>query len=98
MNKLHPFIAIFYNFKSEQTCPFCRMVRALYDLGGKKLVLERLDLILNENYKHGFAVCFIHHYWLTETYKNKKNIKPLDAIVREGFEIFKGMKLLLSVK
>ena len=98
MNKTHPFLAIFYNFKNEQTCPFCRMVRALFEIGGKHLVLERLDLVLNENYKHGFAVCFIHHYWLTEIYKNKKKKRSLDTIVKEGFEIFSGMKLLLAVK
>ena len=91
-------LAIFYNFKDEQTCPFCKMVKNLYDKGGTKLVLDRLGLLDGGQHVHDFQKCFIHHYWVTDTYNDEVKLRPMRIVIDEGFEIFKKMKQLLSIK
>ncbi len=91
-------LAIFYNFRDEQNCPFCKMVKSLYDKGGEKLVLDRLGLLDGERYEHDFQKCFIHHYWVTDAYDDKEKQRPMKIVIDEGFEVFKKMKTILSIK
>jgi thiol-disulfide isomerase/thioredoxin len=95
--KIETVLAIFYNFKDESTCPFCRIVKDMFDEGGRKMVLQQLATKYDENYKHSFIVCFIQHYWITEVYK-KTNHRELDTVVKEGLLVFDEMTAMLSVK
>lgn len=89
-------LAYFYNFKDEPTCPFCRMVKELFDQGGNQLVAEKLGLLLDNGFEHSFLDCFVHHYWLDAMYND--NVKrTLGEIVEEGFGIFRGMKRILQI-
>jgi len=91
-------LAIFYNFKDEQTCPFCKMVKSLFDKGGSKLIYERLGVLDGSNYEHNFQKCFIHNYWLTDTYKDKLKTRSMKIVIDEGFEVFKKLQNILSLK
>ncbi len=91
-------LAVFYNFKDEQSCPFCKIVKTLFDKGGSRLLYERLGLLDGDGYEHNFQKCFIHHYWLTDTYKDKTKQRPMTIVVDEGFEVFKKLKKILSIK
>jgi len=91
-------LAVFYNFKDEQSCPFCKMVKTLFDKGGSKLIYERLGVLDGSSYEHNFQKCFIHHYWLTDTYKDKLKTRPMKIVIDEGFEVFKKLKKILSMK
>ena len=97
MNSKELSLAVFYNFKDEQTCPFCKMVKNLYDKGGTKLILDRLGLLDGDEHQHDFQKCFSHHYWVTETYNDEAK-RPMRIVIDEGFEIFKNMKKILSIK
>ncbi len=91
-------LAIFYNFKDEQSCPFCKLVKTLFDKGGSKLIYERVGVLDGSSYEHDFQKCFIHHYWLTDTYKDQMKQRPMKLVIDEGFEVFKKMKNILSMK
>lgn len=91
-------LAVFYNFKDEQTCPFCKMVKTLFDKGSDKLVLDRLGLLDADNYEHDFQKCFIHHYWVTDTYNDKEKVRPMRIVIDEGFEVFNNLKKILAIQ
>ncbi len=90
-------LAIFYNFKDEQSCPFCKLVKTLFDKGGSKLIYERVGVLDGSSYEHDFQKCFIHHYWVTDTYNNTLNQRPMKLVIDEGFEVFKNLKKILSI-
>lgn len=90
-------LAIFYNFKEEQSCPFCKMIKDLYDIGGAKLVLNRLSVLDAENHEHNFPKCFVHHYWITELYLEEGKDRPIRKVVNEGIQIFKECKAILAI-
>lgn len=98
MKKAHPFLAIFYNFKNEKTCPFCKLINMVFDVGGRKMVYDRLAVIMDNNFKHDFLTCFIHHYWLIEEYNDQRKPRTFEIIVKEAFEIFNGMKKILAIQ
>ena len=97
-NQIETILATFYNFRDESTCPFCRIVKQIFDRGGKTLVLQQLATRYDKNYKHSFLVCFIQHYWITEVYKKEKNHRSLDTVVKEGLLVFDEMTEMLSMK
>jgi len=90
--------AVFYNFKDEQSCPFCKLIKDIYDIGGSKKVFERLGVLNVENHKHSFPRCFVHHYWIAETYSEEEKERPMRTVVEEGVEVFKKMKCILSIQ
>jgi len=95
--KIETILAIFYNFKDESTCPFCRIVKDIFDQGGRRMVLQQLATNYDASYRHSFIVCFIQHYWISEVYK-KRNHRPLDTVVKEGLLVFDEMTEMLSMK
>lgn len=95
--KIETILATFYNFRDESTCPFCRIVKDIFDQGGGRMVIQQLATRYDENYRHSFIVCFIQHYWITEVYK-KTIHRPLDTVVKEGLQVFDEMTQMLSMK
>jgi len=98
VKNLETILAIFYNFKSESTCPFCKIVKTIFDDGGRQLVIKKLATRYDENYRHSSLICFIQHYWITEVYKYQNKTRPLDTVVKEGLQVFDEMTTMLSVK
>lgn len=97
MSKRETRLAIFYNFRDPITCPFCKLIYRIFDFGGRKMVRDRLAVVLDNNFKHDFLTCFLHHYWLLEEYNDQRKPRAFDIIVREGFQIFNGLKKILSI-
>jgi len=74
------------------------MVKTLFDKGGSKLVYERLGLLNSNDYEHNFQRCFIHNYWLIDTYNDKTKQRPMKLVIDEGFEVFKKLKKIMCFK
>lgn len=74
------------------------MVKTLFDKGGSKLVYERLGLLDAGSYEHNFQKCFIHNYWVMDTYNDQTKTRPMKMVIDEGFEVFKNLKKILSIK
>ncbi len=90
-------MAIFYNFKEEETCPMCRMVKNLYDKGGSELLFDRLGILENECHVHSFKWCFVHHKWIENVYRDERYQLPSDIVCDEALELFHQMKSLLRI-
>ena len=98
MGKQESTFAIFYNFKDESCCPFCKLIKDVYDIGGSKMVFERLGIFNVGDHEHNFPKCFVHHYWITDTYDDTLKPRPVKTVVLEGVEVFKKMKSLLAIQ
>lgn len=90
-------MAIFYNFKEEETCPMCKIVKNLYDKGGSELLLERVGIPENECHIHSFKWCFVHHKWIENLYNDEHKLIPLDMVCDDALEIFHQLKSLLRI-
>lgn len=96
MRELESKLAVFYNFKDQQTCPFCRLATKVFDAGGKILVQQTLGFEMDERYRHSSLICFIHYYFIAEIYMPEKKQRQADVIIREAYNLFKHISSVFA--